>query len=160
MTTRTHRGRVTRRVLISLLAAGIGCSAAAQQTPPGASPPAPAAKAQADRGARVSPAPAEQKSTGTSGGASGMTVYIDPKTGAFLSEPAPGTAPLQLTPQLRNALSTSHEGLVEVPSSVPGGGVKIDLQGRFQSPLTATTDAGGKVTMQHVDETPKAAGKK
>ena len=40
----------------------------------------------------------------------------------------------------------------EVPSSVPGGGVKVDLQGRFQSPLVGTIDADGKVKMQHLDE--------
>ena len=60
----------------------------------------------------------------------GMTIYIDPQTGAILKEPAPGSVPLQLTPQLRNALSTSHQGLVETPSAVVGGGIKLDLQGR------------------------------
>jgi hypothetical protein len=89
-----------------------------------------------------------------------MTIHIDPKTGALLKEPAPGTVPLQLTPQLQNALSTSHEGLVETPSSVPGGGVKLDLQGRFQSPLFVTIDADGKVKMQHLDATPESGDKK
>jgi hypothetical protein len=79
----------------------------------------------------------------------GMKVYIDPQTGAFLSEPAPGAAPLELSPAERNVLSTSHQGLVEAPSSVPGGGVKLDLQGRFQSPLTATVTPGGKPTIEH-----------
>ena len=86
-------------------------------------------------------------------GAAGMTIYIDPQTGTILKEPAPGTVPLQLTPQLQNALSTSHQGLVETPSSVAGGGVKLDLQGRFQNPLIVTIDASGKVKMQHLDET-------
>ena len=93
-------------------------------------------------------------------GTSGMTIYIDPETGAFLKEPAPGHEPLQLTPQLQNALSTSDSGLVEVPSPVPGGGVMIDLQGRFQSPLVGTIDANGKVKMQHLNETPKTGNKK
>ena len=73
----------------------------------------------------------------------GQTVYIDPKTGDVLSEPAPGTQPLRLTPAERNAFSTSHQGLVAVPSSVPGGGVKIDLRGRFQSPFIAVVGADG-----------------
>jgi hypothetical protein len=87
-------------------------------------------------------------------GAAGMTIHVDPQTGAILKEPAPGTVPLQLTPQLRNALSTSHQGLVERPSSVAGGGIKLDLQGRFQNPLIVTIDADGKLTMQHLDEAP------
>jgi hypothetical protein len=81
--------------------------------------------------------------------APGMNVYIDPQTGAFLSEPAPGAPPLELSPAERDALSTSHQGLVEVPSPVPGGGVKLDLQGRFQSPLMGTVGPDGNVTMQH-----------
>ena len=87
-------------------------------------------------------------------GAAGMTIYVDPQTGAILKEPAPGAVPLQLTPQLRNSLSTSHQGLVETPSSVAGGGVKLDLQGRFQNPLIVTIDADGNVRTRHLSETP------
>src|SRR5712691_7100731 len=87
-------------------------------------------------------------------GAAGMTIHIDPQTGAILKEPAPGAVPLQLSPQLRNSLSTSHQGLVETPSAAAGGGVKLDLQGRFQNPLIVTIDADGKLKMQHLDETP------
>ncbi|MDE2180271.1 MAG: hypothetical protein KGJ40_05400 [candidate division NC10 bacterium] len=94
------------------------------------------------------------------GGTSGMMIYIDPKTGAFLKEPAPGYEPLRLTPQLQNAFSTSDSGLVEVPSSVPGGGVLLDLQGRFQSPVVITIDANGKVKMQHLNETSETRDKK
>ena len=90
----------------------------------------------------------------------GMTIYIDPQTGAIRSDPAPGTEPLQLSPEERNALSTSQEGLVEVPSPVPGGGSKVDLQGRFQSPLIGTIDANGKFKMQHLGDTPGSGDKK
>src|SRR6266849_5933634 len=85
----------------------------------------------------------------TAPAAPGMTIYVDPKTGAIVKEPAPGTVPLTLTPQLRNALSTSHQGLVEEVSPIPGGGIKLDLQGRFQNPLMVTIDGEGKVRMQH-----------
>jgi hypothetical protein len=105
------------------------------------------------------PQPSAGKPAAAPTGASGMTVYIDPRTGAILKEPAPGTLPLQLTPQLRDALSTSHQGLVEVPSPVPGGGVKVDLQGRFQSPLVVTIDPEGKIKTQHLGEPPEAGGK-
>ena len=129
---RTRRPRITHRLLTGLLAAG-ACGAVT-------APPAFPADGQ----------PA----------ASGMVIYIDPQTGAILKEPAPGTVPLQLTPELQNALSTSDHGLAESPSAVPGGGVKVDLQGRFRSPLFATTDATGKVTIHHLHETPEPGEKK
>jgi hypothetical protein len=104
--------------------------------------------------------PPDEKAPAVPERASGMTVYIDPQTGAILQEPAPGTVPLELTPQERNALSTSHEGLVEVPSPVPGGGVKLDLQGRFQNPLIVTIDPNGRVKTQHLGETHETQDKK
>jgi len=98
--------------------------------------------------------PQESQPAAVSAGAPGMTIHVDPQTGAILKEPAPGTVPLQLSPQLSNALSTSDQGLVETPSPVTGGGVKLDLQGRFQNPLIVTIDADGKVKTQHLSETP------
>ena len=41
----------------------------------------------------------------------------------------------------RAEFSTSHQGLVEKPA--PGGGMMIDLQGRFRSAATATAGADG-----------------
>ena len=92
--------------------------------------------------------------------AAGMMIHIDPQTGAILREPAPGTVPLPLTPQLQNAFSTTHQGLAEVLMSGPGGGVKVDLQGRFQSPLFATVDANGKIKIQHLHESPGSGDRK
>lgn len=106
------------------------------------------------------PQPPAEKPVSIPEGASGMKVYIDPQTGAILKRPAPGTVPLKLSPQHQNAFSTSHQGLVEVPSSVPGGGFKVDLQGRFRSPLIVTIDENGKVKMQHLEETSKSGDKK
>jgi hypothetical protein len=94
---------------------------------------------------------------GASGGA-GMKVYTDPQTGAIIPEPAPGSENLVLPPQLQESFSTSSEGLVQVPSPEPGGGVKLDLQGRFQSPLIATFGADGKLRMEHHGHQPEAAG--
>ncbi len=87
----------------------------------------------------------------TAPAAPGMMIYVDPTTGAIVKEPAPGTVPLTLTPELRNALSTSHQGLVEEVSPIPGGGIKLDLQGRFQNPLMVTIDGEGRVRMQHAE---------
>ena len=105
-------------------------------------------------------AQAAEKPAAVPGSAPGMMIHIDPKTGAFLKEPAPGSVPLLLTPELQNALSTSHQGLIAVPSRVPGGGVKLDLQGRFRSPMVGTVDADGNVKIQHLHEMPKPDDKK
>jgi hypothetical protein len=88
-------------------------------------------------------------------GTGGMMVYVEPKTGQYLSEPAPNHLPLVLNPQMQNALSTSHSGLFEVANTVPGGGFKLDLQGRFQSPLIMTIDANGYAKTQHLQEKTK-----
>ncbi len=71
------------------------------------------------------------------GAPAGMRVYVDPKTGAILREPV---APLP-PEELPSPASQSGEGLVERPA--PGGGVMIDLQGRFMSPITATAAPDG-----------------
>jgi hypothetical protein len=44
--------------------------------------------------------------------------------------------------------------------SAPGGGVKVDLQGRFQSPLFATVDANGKIKVHHLRELPEPGDRK
>jgi hypothetical protein len=103
--------------------------------------------------AQVSPEPADtaaapagdEQGAPVQQGASGFRAYVDPETGE-LTEP-PSDAPAE---EPAAAFSTSDEGLVAVPSPVPGGGVMVDLQGRFRSPLTATVGADGKVRMQHV----------
>ena len=105
----------------------------------------------AESGAGKAPPSAAAPAAVPQGGAR-MTVHVDPKTGAILKEAAPGTVPLTLSPQEQNAMSTSHEGLVQVPSAVPGGGVKVDLQGRFQSPLVGTIGPDGKVRVEHLGE--------
>ena len=110
-----------------------------------AAQPAPSDKDQPSPMERASGA-AQAQSSGT---APGMKVYVDPQTGAFLSEPPQGAAPPELSPAERNAFSTSHQGLSEEQNPIPGGGVRLNLQGRFQSPLTVTVGPDGKVTMQH-----------
>ncbi len=95
-----------------------------------------------------SPQPANSEPPPAGAGASvprppdGLTVHVDPKTGEFVSRPAPGTPPLSLTPEEQNAFSTSHQGLTEVPVAKPGGGYKLNLKGRFQSPQAVTTGGG------------------
>lgn len=65
-----------------------------------------------------------------------MVTYIDPETGELVSAPASGQAP-----ELGDAVNTSDEGLELQPSPVPGGGVMIDLQGRYQNTVIVTGDS-------------------
>lgn len=159
MNGRTHRTGVTQRLLTSLLATGACLAVVAQPAFPGDSRSASSEQTQTEAGASVPQLPAE-KPAAVSGGTAGMMIHIDPQTGEILKGPVPGTVPLPLPPTLRRALSTSHQGLFETPSPVPGGGVKVDLQGRFQSPVFATIDANGKLKLQHLHEIPEPGDKK
>jgi hypothetical protein len=87
-----------------------------------------------------------------------MRVYIDPQTGAISPDPSPGTPPSAPTAQERSGFSRSHEGLVETP--LPDGGFKLELQGRFQSPLVGTVDADGKVRTRHLNRLPEPEDKR
>ena len=73
--------------------------------------------------------------------AAGSWINVDPATGKRIPVPS-GVIALPADP----AFSTSHSGLVERPA--PGGGVMVDLQGRFRSAATATVGPDGKA---HVD---------
>jgi hypothetical protein len=153
-------GRYGKEVVHTLLTSLLGFAAcfvfAARPAFPGEDPPG-----QTQAGSATSiPQPSAERPATVPEGASGMKGYIDPQTGAIRPDPAPGTVPLQLTPEERNAASTSHEGLVQVPSSVPGGGVKLDLQGRFQSPLIGTIGPDGKLRMQHLGDAPGSGDQK
>lgn len=81
----------------------------------------------------------------TAAGSAGRRVYVDPATGRPSSGPPPIPPGLARLPEVANALSTSSEGLREVPVPLPGGGVMVDLQGRFRSLVTATVHADGTV---------------
>jgi hypothetical protein len=72
-----------------------------------------------------------------------MRAYVDPATGKLLKKPPPGAR----VPPATAESSRSSQGLVEEP--VPGGGVKVDLQGRFRSPLVATVRPDGSVGVRH-----------
>lgn len=62
-----------------------------------------------------------------------VQVFTDPRTGEMIKPPV-GTG-IQET---KDTLKTSAEGLVETPSLVPGGGEGVNLQGRFNRPVTTT----------------------
>ncbi|HPF69055.1 MAG TPA: hypothetical protein PLQ13_00170 [Candidatus Krumholzibacteria bacterium] len=53
------------------------------------------------------------------------------------------------------AVSTSAAGLVETPSDVPGGGMVVDLQGRFRSSMAVTVvDSDSTVVICSPDSAP------
>jgi hypothetical protein len=78
----------------------------------------------------------------------GIIVHIDPKTGEIIIPPArglPGPVAQPSADAAKKSLAEPRETL----SPVPGGGVMIDLDERFQTPLSVTIDADGKVRFQH-----------
>jgi hypothetical protein len=61
--------------------------------------------------------------------APGMKVYADPETGELLEQLPEGVVEPLVTPKV-----TLPEP-VQVESPVPGGGIGVDVRGRFQNPL-------------------------
>ena len=113
--------------LLVLALAGPGLAASTAKAPPARAPRAAAsakARPAAKAPAAVTPAPAAPLPAG----AAGMVVGIDPETG--LLGPATAEQRLLLLPEEANMLSRSTIGLVE--RRLPGGGVLLDLGGRFQ----------------------------
>ena len=87
-------------------------------------------------------------------GTASMRAYRDPKTGEWVSPPT-GVSSAEASASA-DALSTSHTGLEVTPSPTPGEGIMVDLQGRFQSPVTATQDAEVKRSNQPSPQRPNA----
>jgi hypothetical protein len=85
--------------------------------------------------------------------AQGMRVYRDPQTGK-LGPPPPGITPPGLTAAEQRMLNRSDQGLR--PLTLPGGGVAIDLQGRFRNMAVATVGADGQAVV-NCDLTPAQA---
>jgi len=108
----------------------------------------------ADTAAPVSAPPASRHARQTHEGAAGMIIYVDPQTGEIAEPPAAALEDLTVEDQelLSKAFNTSDEGLVEVPSPAPNGGVMIHLQGRFLSPLSISRHPDGQLTIQHRQE--------
>jgi len=81
---------------------------------------------------------------------SAMRVYRDPVTGEF-SSPPPEALPPSVLPSDREATSTAP--LPEMQeTAVEGGGMKLDLQGRFRNYMSVTKDAEGNATVQCNDK--------
>ena len=83
----------------------------------------------------------------------GMIVHIDPATGRIIAPPKEALPGPVLQAPVEGAKKPPAE-LRQVPSPIPGGGVMIELDERFQTPLTATVGADGKVKLEHKRTTP------
>lgn len=93
------------------------------------------------------PPPAAQVPAKPAAGGAGLVAFVDLQTGKLVEPSAADMAAFALSLELQNAMNFSFDGLTEVP--LPGGGYKVDLQGRFQSPLLATVGKDGKLQMGH-----------
>jgi hypothetical protein len=98
----------------------------------------------------VAPAPAQAPATAPArapAAGAGLVAFVDLATGKLVEPSAADMAALALAPEIQYALNMSTDGLREVP--LPGGGYKLDMQGRFQSMLVATVGPDGKLRMGH-----------
>jgi hypothetical protein len=84
----------------------------------------------------------------------GVMVHLDPQTGKYVNAVAAGAVVLTLSPQDVKAMSTSSDGLQLVAGDLPGSGVIVDLQGRFQSPVVTVIDADGIAHVHHLQPLP------
>jgi hypothetical protein len=102
----------------------------------------------------IHPQSATSQGTEPPTNASAIIVHIDPQTGRIIvppSTPPPG----QVQQPPLEAAKPPLPPLQEKLSPVPGGGVMIELDDRFRTPLTATIGADGKVRFEHK---PSASG--
>jgi hypothetical protein len=89
-----------------------------------------------------------RQTTESAATAPGMIVHIDPQTGQIIippSVPSSGQVPQLPADTAKQPLPQLQETL----SPVPGGGIVIQLDERFRTPLTATLDADSKVRFEH-----------
>ena len=85
-----------------------------------------------------------EKATQVPTAAQSMRVYRDPQTGR-LGPPPPGVQPPGLSIAEQRMLNRSDAGLQQ--RALPGGGVTVDLQGRYQSMAVATVGADGQAAV-------------
>jgi len=78
----------------------------------------------------------------------GMVVHLDPETGMPTSVPTPEQAQALAALQAA-AANRSTKGLVEQPG--PTGGVMVNLQSRFRSPVVAVVQEDGSKRVDHLN---------
>jgi hypothetical protein len=87
-----------------------------------------------------------------------FVVHIDPTTGQIL--PKPPVVPPGHELQLFQTAPPSAPQALEVPSPTPGGGVMVNLNRQFHTPLVATVDQDGKIKFEHRASEPSSGDTK
>lgn len=72
-----------------------------------------------------------------------MQIYIDPETGELLEQPPEGVNTIPAKPA-----DATVEEMEQVKSSVPGGGIKVDVRGHFQTPIEDRIGADGQPVLR------------
>ncbi len=80
-------------------------------------------------------------------GGVGLVVHLDPATGRPTSLPTPEQAAAMAALQKAQA-NRSSVGLVQERG--PTGGMRVNLRGRFRSPVVAVRDKDGKPVVDHL----------
>jgi len=75
---------------------------------------------------------------------SALRAYKDPVTGEFTAPPPEVKVPK--APAIANETISTTPLPAMQETAVEGGGMKIDLQGRFRNYMSATKDTNGKIT--------------
>lgn len=144
---RTTFPRLPIRVVGALLVLGWACwgcnnvhptssdGQAVSQPQKQAAPPPPEAAPAAPATAAVRPVAA-------------LRAEVDPNTGEFII-PEEVRIHREDDFAIQSTITSSDAGLVETPSPVAGGGIEVDLKGRFQNPLLATIDSNGQPRITH-----------
>jgi hypothetical protein len=79
----------------------------------------------------------------------GLVVHVDPITGQILAKPPIPPIGQELELQQLQSVPAQTPQVLEVPSTVPGGGVKVNLNRQFHIPLVATIETDGKIKLEH-----------
>lgn len=93
------------------------------------------------------PSPTDAPSEGA---LSGLRVTVDPATGRIANDGTSKVADVSGP----NLFTTSGEDLEVIPSPVEGGGIMIDLQGRFMNAHIATVDESGERSVECIEQAP------
>jgi hypothetical protein len=138
-----HITRKAAAILLVFLSSGSGMVLYSEPEPSGA------AQAPSSAGSPLAPSdvlPAEKNATT----GSAMIIRLDPErgNGGVQSAAVPKDVELRTVGD-REAQSVVDDVLAEVPSTAPGGGLMVNLKGRFMSQLTIHRLPDGKLAFQH-----------
>lgn len=90
-------------------------------------------------------------------GQSGMRAYVDPETGALVSQPVTEAQRLEAAAAAEaDNLNYSDIGLQKV--MLPDGSVMVDLQGRYQMSMTVEVQPDGSLQASCTDSAHSAMG--